>query len=778
MGLRASLASFWKSRRFRIAFYAILTGVVSGSLNLLLPAEDAIIDVRSLIRRQPAPRDIVVVAIDDKTLAALGTADVSRSDDATLVRNLMKAGARRIYFDRRYQFPKRPQDDAEFQDALRAHKGSVFLAIGPGDDDPIFGPLSILPGKAFRDNAELVGIAQLSHPLGLMVSAPLKWPTTAGVVPSMGASIAGRDNGARPPFTMPFTTGMPPGFFRSDLSYDEKSIPRISYIDVTRGKLVPATIAGNTVVVGVTSDVAKDRIELPFHGLVPGVYGHVLAAHTFRKPLLMQLGWLPAMILVSIVIISGMGRGRSFDRYRVAGLTSFLAAGPLLLDGYGIEVEVMPAILTAGVAIIRARALDRMETASEVNVASGLPSLQSLRAAGSTQQASLIALKVRNYSAIVGSFDSSVEVVVASEIVRRIRISEATATVYHEGDRFLWLSRLENPVDLFEHLEGLHRLVQNGLSIEGREIDLSFNCGVEIEFGTPIARRMANALQAAEQAVREDELVCVYDPTSNEIQWEISLLSALDRAIDRGEVWVAYQPKMDLRSGAMKGAEALARWTHPERGPISPDKFIRIAEEYHRIERITQFVLDDAVRTAARAREFAPGFTVSVNISAQLLRYPGLPKMIFDALEAQGMGPDCLILEITETDRLDRSSKTFEMMTRLVESGLELSIDDFGTGNATIDYLRYLPAKEVKIDKVFVGDMTSDLQDRLLVQSIIEMAHSLGRRVVAEGVENKDIMMILERLGCDQVQGYHISRPVRWFELEGMLESAKVRKSG
>jgi EAL domain-containing protein (putative c-di-GMP-specific phosphodiesterase class I) len=294
----------------------------------------------------------------------------------------------------------------------------------------------------------------------------------------------------------------------------------------------------------------------------------------------------------------------------------------------------------------------------------------------------------------------------------------------------------------------------------------------------PIDKRIANALQAAEQAVREDELACVHDPSSKGVHWEISMLSALDRAIDAGYVWVAYQAKLDLASGRIKGAEALARWTDPERGPISPDKFIQIAEEYHRIDRITRFVLGEAIRTVREIRAIIPDFTVSVNISAQLLRFAGLADMIFDALRAENMPADCLVLEITETDRLDRSSRTYAMMQSLVDAGLELSIDDFGTGNATIDYLWFLPAVEVKIDKMFVESIASNGKDLLLIQSIIEMAHSLDRRVVAEGVENEQIMKELERLGCDMVQGYHISRPIRAAELASLVLPEALSRHG
>jgi EAL domain-containing protein (putative c-di-GMP-specific phosphodiesterase class I) len=491
-----------------------------------------------------------------------------------------------------------------------------------------------------------------------------------------------------------------------------------------------------------------------------------------------ELGWVPALLVVSLIIVTGLRRNRLFDADRLAGMVFVLGPLPLITETFGAELEIGPALLASSIAVFRSWSLNRVEHASETNITSGLPNLQQLKAAGKLAEGSLVALKLRNYGAIVGSFDSGVEGRLAEEIARRVRLGDNDAVIYHEGDKFLWLSQIRNPVEIYDHLEGLHRLVQGGLVIEGRDIDLSFNCGVDTAQSKSIEKRIANALQSAEQAVREDELVCIHDPASNEVHWEISLLSALDRAIDTGEVWVAYQPKLDLRSGRIKGAEALARWTHPERGPISPEKFIQIAEEYHRIDRITRFVLGQAVSTARKMRALIPDFTVSVNISAQLLRFAGLPDMISDALRAEGMKPDCLLLEITETDRLDRSSKTYAMMERLVNAGHELSIDDFGTGNATIDYLRFLPAVEVKIDKVFIAAMTSDRKDHLLVQSMIEMAHSLDRRVVAEGVENEDILLALKALGCDEIQGYHISRPLRLDDFEALLSPRRAFATG
>jgi EAL domain-containing protein (putative c-di-GMP-specific phosphodiesterase class I)/CHASE2 domain-containing sensor protein len=767
----------WASRRLRIAFYSILAGVLAGFSGLLVPLEDVAIISRALIRSQPAPQTVVVVGIDDRTLNALGAKDAGRGHEAIVLRNLLDAGAKRVFFDRIFRFEEGNQGERALIATFAEAKGKVFIPAGAGASDDPFGILSDVPAPRFRKNSELVGITGLFHPFGNGASFPVTWQTAIGEVPGMAARIANRSADSIHLRWLEPLSGMPEGFYRTDYSYDYRTIPTLSFVDVMRGRFDPRTVAGKDVLIGPTSRILNDHHAMPVAWTdVPGVYFHAIASYTYAKPMLTKLGWLPALLVISIMVVVGLRRRRSLFGWPMATAVIGLGTASFILDGYGIELEVAPALLVCGIALFRSWSLEQVETASEINITSGLPSLQQLKAYGRTDQGSLIALKLRNYGAIVASFETGVEARLAQEIARRVQLGDKDAVIYHEGDKFLWLSQIVNPVDILEHLEGLHRLVQGGIVIEERDVDLSFNCGVDNDRSQPIEKRIANALQSAEHAVRDDELVCVHDPSSSGAHWEISMLSALDRAIDSGQVWVAYQVKLDLKSGRIKGAEALARWTDPERGPISPDKFIQIAEEYHRIDRITRFVLGEAIRTVRDLRAIIPDFTISVNISAQLLRFAGLTDMILDALRAENMPPDCLVLEITETDRLDRSSKTYAMMESLVAAGLELSIDDFGTGNATIDYMRFLPAVEIKIDKMFVATITTDRKDLLLVQSIIEMAHSLDRRVVAEGVENAAILAALEAIGCDQIQGYHIGRPVRREDLFATLgREAKAR---
>jgi diguanylate cyclase len=387
----------------------------------------------------------------------------------------------------------------------------------------------------------------------------------------------------------------------------------------------------------------------------------------------------------------------------------------------------------------------------------------------SADKEALVAMKIRNYSAISASFARPVVGELVSEIVRRIHVGSPGIIVYHEADVLAWRQPFRDRVGLSEHLEGLHRIVYQGIVIDGRSIDLSFVCGVDLASESTMANRLGNAIHAAESAMHSDGLVRFHDLTKPDLEWEISLLSSLDQAIAAGHVSVAYQPKLDLASSLIIGAEALVRWNHPERGPIDPEYFIQIAESHGRIEHLTQFVLGEATAAAARLIAAGQRFSVSVNISAQLLESDSLIDMVQTALETSGLEPGSLILEITETGQLDRSGRGVAMMQRLVAAGLQLSIDDFGTGKATIDYLRILPASEVKIDKSFVLSLDDNVTDQLLVSSIVGMAHSLGRRVVAEGVETKESLERLRSIGCDIVQGYYVGRPMSLAGLSALL---------
>ena len=252
----------------------------------------------------------------------------------------------------------------------------------------------------------------------------------------------------------------------------------------------------------------------------------------------------------------------------------------------------------------------------------------------------------------------------------------------------------------------------------------------------------------------------------------------LRTAMTSDQLVLYYQPKIDLDSGDVHSVEALVRWEHPTRGLLYPDTFIALVEESGLMRTMTRLVLAMALDQVALWREQGQHLTVAVNLSASSLVDAGLPEQVVALLAARGVPPDALQLEITEEFLMADRDRARSILTRLRDNGVQISVDDFGTGYSSLSYLRELPIDELKLDRSFVLPMADDARAAALVASTIDLAHSLGLRMVAEGVETGEALDELMRLGCDQAQGYFMSRPVPAAELDYWLDNrSKVDQS-
>jgi diguanylate cyclase len=248
----------------------------------------------------------------------------------------------------------------------------------------------------------------------------------------------------------------------------------------------------------------------------------------------------------------------------------------------------------------------------------------------------------------------------------------------------------------------------------------------------------------------------------------LQLLAGLREAIDAGGLNLEYQPKVDLATGAVAGVEALVRWRHAELGEISPGEFVPLAEDRGLIGPLSAWVLAESGRQCRAWGGHGLEVAVSANISAQNLYDPGLVKWLTRLFD-DGLAPGQLTLELTETQVVSDLPMARQILRRLRGLGAKLSIDDFGTGYSSLSYLSKLPLDELKIDRSFVLDLETGEHGTSVVQTIIDLGHDLGLRVVAEGVESDATVATLDSLGCDQVQGYHVSRPLGADALEDWL---------
>jgi EAL domain-containing protein (putative c-di-GMP-specific phosphodiesterase class I) len=243
-------------------------------------------------------------------------------------------------------------------------------------------------------------------------------------------------------------------------------------------------------------------------------------------------------------------------------------------------------------------------------------------------------------------------------------------------------------------------------------------------------------------------------------QRRLRLIGDLHRAVRQHELQLFCQPKVDIRSGALCGVEALVRWEHPEHGMISPTEFIPVAEEAGMIAPVTQWIMDAAFHQSYLWHQAGVDLPIAINLSAHDLFSPHVLDRVDGLFSTWGLAPELIQFELTESALMADPATALRTMCRLKDTGVQLYVDDFGTGYSGLSYLQRLPVDGIKIDQSFVMPMVSNSDSAVIVSSTIELGHNLGLNVIAEGVENEVILERLASLGCDIAQGYLIGKPM------------------
>lgn len=317
-----------------------------------------------------------------------------------------------------------------------------------------------------------------------------------------------------------------------------------------------------------------------------------------------------------------------------------------------------------------------------------------------------------------------------------------------------------------EHAIQTARVLANALAVEfqlqGRVLEMHASIGIALfpEHGVDDVTLLRRADVAMYVAKRANSNYALYDREQDQDSLRQLMLSGeLSRAVEGQQLLLHYQAKVFFNTGQVVGAEALVRWNHPHRGLIPPDEFIPLAERTGLIRDLTQFVLREAIRQCAEWRRAGLEIALAVNLSARDLQEAQLAEQVASYLAEYNVPATSLEIEITESVIMTDPARALAVLTQLSDRGVNLSIDDFGTGYSSLAYLKKLPVDTLKIDKSFVMNMVQDESDAAIVHSTIDLAHHLGLKVVAEGVETQEVWDMLADLGCDIAQGYFLGRP-------------------
>ncbi|MBI9114865.1 putative bifunctional diguanylate cyclase/phosphodiesterase [Sanguibacter suaedae] len=469
----------------------------------------------------------------------------------------------------------------------------------------------------------------------------------------------------------------------------------------------------------------------------------------------------------------------------VAALGVLVAGTRTDLSGLAVALSTV-ALLLAGartqVAFVRLAAmadLRRQEAATDP--LTGLPNRRSLSADARAEltdgrRRALLLLDLDRFKEVNDSLGHHVGDLMLVQVGARLRrhVGPSDLLARLGGDEFAMLLDDAGVAEALGLADAVHEAVAGTFLVEDTAIHSSVSIGVALfpDDGRDLSTLLRKADIAMYRAKSTGTGVHVYDAVDDVDGAErLRVTEEIRTALTTDQLVLHYQPKVDLVDGRVRGVEALVRWQHPDRGLLPPVEFLGLVEELGLMRSLTDIVLRSALDQASRWRAAGRDLEVAVNLSASGLVDVDLPDRVDAILRERGLPPQVLQLEITEEFLMRDRERARSILARLRATGVQVALDDYGTGFSSLGYLRDLPLDELKLDRSFVAPMVDEPRAAAIVASTIGLAHSLGLRMVAEGIETREVFDALARLGCDQGQGYHMSRPVPAVELEAWLDA-------
>ncbi|UZK70908.1 EAL domain-containing protein [Sphingomonas sp. S1-29] len=755
------------SRRLSLALLAIaaIAGLIAGTTSTGQGLERLLRDVRFHLRDTNASGEIHIVEIDARSLRAINRWPWDREEHARVLDRLHAAGAGLIAFDVDFSSPSaNPSGDLALAAALRRAGGGVVLpTLTQQASNGASQMIDMLPAPMLRDHAVLAAVSMAPDSDGQVREAPLGVVTAGVARPSLSAMVAERAGSA----------GL---HFPIDFAIDPATIPRHSFVDIRDGRFDPATIAGKRVLIGATAVEIGDRYGVPRFGVIPGVVVQALATETLLRgiPVRIGWGWAAAIALALAAAILRMRR-RAPLLITIFAAPAVLFAAALILEStlgaYPALVPGLVIIATASIIALVRRMLAMLHRRRAQDAETGMPNRFAMR------ETLHRATPIRIATARIVEFDKLAAGLSPGQIaplvcrVRdRLALVAAGHAIYRIEDRLLaWECDVELG-DVGDRFEALSAAMLSPVEVEGRRVDVVLAFGAAEDLAGDVVRACANAALAADHAASAGDAWQLHGSSDEgDLSNELSLLGELDDAVANGEIEVAYQPKLDLATDRITSVEALVRWRHPTRGYLRPDLFIPIAEKGGRITGLTLAVLE---RTIADLQAWAAAgtpVTGAVNLSAKLVASPEFMALVRERIERTGIAPAMLTFEVTESAAMSDPAGAAAALGAFRALGVRISMDDYGTGQSTLSYIKQLPLDELKIDRSFVQFAHTNRADAVLVRSTVDLAHELGLKVVAEGVEDAPCLAYLRSIGCDMAQGYLISRPVPATALAALL---------
>ncbi len=687
-----------------------------------------------------APQSIVVVNAED-------IIDLGAAGEARLLDLIRSANPQRIFVDARLKFGQNQTADAKLRVALEKADQNITLVIRPENlTHYLSSDRFIIPDPSLARNNPIVISDWHEDFLWYAIDAPYTIEVDSVRYPTFSTALSGVHGGVEPTYY-------------PDFSVDPATIPTLSARALLDRQLDPAALAGRKVILFAPGESATRGYF--GHGIVNPVAFDIAGAVALEQPINMSLGQLGLLALVFALLVLGHRTNSSRVKWLAySGVIVAIMLMPIVLRTIGIMAYSNSA-LTCMAVFASIRLWQKRTRQIQHTSASGLPNMLALSNSVLPIGCDVVVAAVARYEEMLATLPSGLHGECARQIARRIAVGCGAQDIYHsDGGHFAWTEEAR-PLDMqLSHLEGLRALFAAPLQVGPHTFDTNIHFGLDRNEGVETATRVNSALASANEALSNGRAIELFEAHRlAEAPWELSLHARIDEGLRNGDIWLAYQAQWDLAANRICGAEALIRWNHPTRGPIAPNAFILQAERAGRIDALTYWVLDHAITATLAINALGERFQMSVNLSGQLVDKPELVQNFAEIVARRGVDPSLITIEVTETSSVGNRPAAVHNLTRLRAMGFRLSIDDFGTGEASLTYLADLPSDELKLDRRFVSRIVDSDRERAIVSSTIGLAHALGQIVVAEGIEDAATLALLREMGCDHAQGFYLGRP-------------------
>ncbi|MBV7267535.1 EAL domain-containing protein [Erythrobacter ani] len=742
---------FWNSsivRRIRYVFVAGALALFVSVGNLLSPIDLVSWTFQAKVGDHPLSGDIVFVEVPETVLEDPIESDtLRRSIDA-----LDDAGADAIYLDLARLEPNTPHVSEQLIERISA-SDRVFSVgrhfIDRNRDRIIF------PSRSVLGDAKRVVAVHEPDFLGFVWRVPTSVIVNGVEYDSFSRSLAGLES---------------EDSIEIDYHFDASDVPVLTAETVQDALETEGYAVGKAFVFGYPPGASDVAIDLPGSLAAPQSYVAIFAAETLKRGGMLRVGahlrdYVPFLCFCIITILISIPFGKRSRRigYAMALAGSiFVVVGPIFLP-----------FRTGGAAgyfFLSAYALQCAihSWRSRLNLQSaetGLPTLQRLEkdieALPRASRKVLVAAKLHNFSEVMATLPASSKVEYFHTVVKRLRVADTSLTVYSNGsDRLLWLQEFETQETVRSHLVALLSIFKSPLRLDGKPIDISITCGADFNFGGEGHRRISLAEALTDKtSLSAQPILFGAEPDGADEEWQVSLQSKIDAALEANEIYPVFQPQVAVDGRRIVGFEGLVRWNDSKRGLISPSYFVEQCEQAGRMEKLQQFMLRECIRRFMNSSALQTDAWLSINVSATLLADTWLTQLVSHVLDETGFPAHRLVLEITETAKIHDYQTASAVLGALADLGVELSLDDFGTGSAGLENFFRLPFSELKVDRLFTASVTESNKAREIVGNAISLGKSLGVRVIVEGVEDERTLSILSSMGCEYAQGFLFGKP-------------------